>query len=132
MNRENEHMSHEIADRIYAEFAKCFNSRDMEGLLDLYEADAVFVRGPGDHVSGRASIREALQEFLDTGGQISFRTRHAVQHGDIALLSNEYTLQGIDTDGEPFTVSGKTSEVLRRQSDGRWLYIIDHPAGGQD
>lgn len=125
-------MSHEIADRIYAEFAKCFNSRDMEGLLDLYEADAVFVRGPGDHVSGRASIREALQEFLDTGGQISFRTRHAVQHGDIALLSNEYTLQGIDTDGEPFTVSGKTSEVLRRQSDGRWLYIIDHPAGGQD
>lgn len=125
-------MNHEIADSIYAEFAKCFNSRDMEGLLDLYEADAVFVRGPEDHVSGRASIRKALQEFLDTGGQIAFRTRHAVQHGEIALLSNEYTLRGVDGEGKPFTISGKTSEVLRRQSDGRWLYIIDHPAGAED
>lgn len=125
-------MNHKIADGIYAEFAKCFNAGDMEGLLDLYEADAVFVRGPGDHVSGRASIREALQEFLDTGGQISFRTRHAVQYGDIALLGNEYTLQGTDADGEAFTISGKTSEVLRRQADGRWLYLIDHPAGAQD
>ena len=125
-------MNQEIADGIYAEFAKCFNSGDLEGLLNLYEEDAVFVRGPGDHVSGRASIREALQGFLDTGGQISFRTRHAVQHGDIALLSNEYTLQGVDADGKSFTISGKTSEVLRRQADGRWLYIIDHPAGAED
>tara|TARA_R110001592_G_scaffold363371_2_gene685879 strand:- start:17648 stop:18046 length:399 start_codon:yes stop_codon:yes gene_type:complete len=132
MSKENETMDHKIADGIYAQFAKCFNARDMEGLLDLYEADAVFVRGPGDHVSGRASIREALQEFLNTGGQISFRTRHAVQCGDIALLGNEYTLQGTDADGEAFTMSGNTSEVLRRQADGRWLYVIDHPAGALD
>lgn len=125
-------MNEQIADSIYAEFARCFNRRDMEGLLALYEADAVFVRGPGDHVSGRDAIRDALQGFLDTGGQISFRTRHAVQHGDIALLSNEYTLKGVDEDGKPFSMSGKTSEVLRRQSDGRWLYIIDHPAGADD
>ena len=125
-------MNHETADAIYAEFAQRFNARDLEGLLDLYEADAVFVRGPGDHVAGRAAIRAALQSYLDTGGKISFRTRHAVRHGDIALLSNEYTLQGTDRDGRPFTLTGKTAEVLRLQPDGRWLYIIDHPAGAQD
>ena len=125
-------MNHETADAIYAEFAQRFNARDLEGLLDLYAADAVFVRGPGDHVSGRAAIRAALQSYLDTGGTISFRTRHAVRHGDIALLSNEYTLQGTDRDGRPFTLTGKTAEVLRLQPDGRWLYIIDHPAGAQD
>ena len=125
-------MDHAIADQIYADFAKCVNAGDMEGLLDLYEPDAVFVRGPGDHVSGRDEIRAVLQGFLDTKGQISFKVRHAVQHGDIALLSNEYTLQGTDAEGKPFTMSGKTSEVLRRQPDGRWLYIIDHPAGAED
>ena len=125
-------MDHTLADRIYADFAKCFNEGDMEGLLNLYEPDAVFVRGPGDHRSGHAAIREALQELLDTGGKISFKTRHAVQHGDILMLSNEYTLQGSGADGKLFTVTGKTAEVLRRQPDGRWLYIIDHPAGAQD
>ena len=125
-------MDHAIADQIYADFAKCLNAGDMEGLLDLYEPDAVFVRGPGDHVSGRAELRAVLQGFLDTKGQISFKVRHAVQNGDIALLSNEYTLQGTDPEGKPFTMSGKTSEVLRRQPDGRWLFIIDHPSGAED
>ena len=125
-------MDHAIADQIYAEFAKHLNAGDLEGLLGLYEQDAVFVRGPGDHVSGRAELGTVLQGFFDTKGEMSFKVRHAVQHGDIALLSNEYTLQGTDAEGKPFTMSGKTSEVLRRQPDGRWLYIIDHPAGAQD
>jgi len=125
-------MDHAIADQIYANFAKCLNDGDMEGLLDLYEPDAVFVRGPGDHVSGRAELGTVLQGFLDTKGEISFKVRHAVQNGDIALLSNEYTLEGTDPEGKPFTMSGKTSEVLRRQSDGRWLFIIDHPSGAED
>jgi uncharacterized protein (TIGR02246 family) len=125
-------MDHAIADSIYADFAKYLNSGDMEGLIGLYEPDAVFVRGPGDHVSGHADIRTALQGFMDLKGEISFKTRHAVQHDDIALLSNEYTLKGTDADGKPFTVTGKTSEVLRRQPDGRWLYIIDHPSGAED
>jgi len=120
------------ADAIYAQFAKYFNAGDMEGLLSLYEPGAVFVRGPGDHVSDRASLRAALQGFLDVGGKISFRTRHAVQNGDIALLSNEYTLVAKDEHGKPLTLTGRTSEVLRRQPDGRWLYVIDHPAGAQD
>ena len=51
---------------------------------------------------------------------------------DIALLSNEYTLEGTGEDGKPFTLTGKTSEVVRRQPDGRWLYIIDHPSGAED
>jgi uncharacterized protein (TIGR02246 family) len=125
-------MDHAIADQLYAEFAKHLNGGDLEGLLGLYEPDAVFVRGPGDHVSGHAALRPELQGFLDTKGQISFKVRHAVQHGDIALLSNEYTLEGTDADGKPFTMTGKTSEVVRRQADGRWLFIIDHPSGAQD
>lgn len=124
-------MDHAIAERFYSDFAKAFNSGDMQGLLDLYEPEAVFVRGPSDHVSGQAALRVELQGFLDTKGEISFKVRHAVQHGDIALLSNEYTLEGKDLEGKPFTMSGKTSEVLRRQPDGRWLFIIDHPSGAE-
>ena len=125
-------MDHAIADQIYADFAKYLAAGDLQGLLGLYEQDAVFVRGPGDHVSGRTELSAVLQGFLDTKGQISFKVRHAVQNGDIALLSNEYTLQGTDPEGKPFTMTGKTSEVLRRQSDGRWLFIIDHPSGAED
>ena len=117
-------MDHATAERFYADFAKAFNSGDMQGLLDLYEPEAVFVRGPSDHVSGQDALRVELQGFLDTKGKISFKVRHVVRHGDIALLSNEYTLEGKDLEGKPFTMSGKTSEDLRRQSEGRWLLSL--------
>lgn len=26
--------------------------------------------------------------------------------------------------------AGRTADVLRRQSDGRWLHVIDSPFGG--
>jgi uncharacterized protein (TIGR02246 family) len=124
-------MDHSIVDRFYAEFARHLHAGDLEGLLSLYEPDAVIVRGPGDHVSGQAAMRTVMQGFIDTKGKISFKVRYAVQHGDIALLSNEYTLQGTDAAGKPFTMTGKTTEVIRRQPDGRWLFIIDHPSGAE-
>ncbi|MGE3771919.1 MAG: SgcJ/EcaC family oxidoreductase [Gammaproteobacteria bacterium] len=112
-------------------FEERFNAGDLDGMLALYEGDATFVRGPGDYVNSRAALAEGLRGFLATKGSIKLETRYAVQHGELALLSNEWTLTGTDADGKPFTMSGRTVEVVRRQADGRWLYVIDHPWGAQ-
>lgn len=112
-------------------FEERFNAGDLDGMLALYEDDATFVRGPGDYVNGRAALAEGLRGFLATKGKIRLDTRYAVQHGELALLSNEWTLTGTDAGGQPFTMSGRTVEVVRRQADGRWLYVIDHPWGAQ-
>lgn len=112
-------------------FEACFNAGDLDGMLALYEEGATFVRGADDYVNSRAALVEGLRGFLDTRGKIRLETRYAVQHGDLALLSNEWTLTGKAADGEPFTMTGRTVEVVRRQPDGRWLYVIDHPWGAQ-
>jgi ketosteroid isomerase-like protein len=118
----------EIAHRLFEER---FNAGDLEGLLALYEEPATFVRGPGEQVQDRAGLIAGLKDFLGIGGRLRLVTRYAVQHGDLALLSNEWTLTGEGADGEPFTHTGRTVEVVRRQPDGRWLYVIDHPWGAQ-
>lgn len=118
----------EIAHR---EFEQFFNAGDLQGMLALYEQPATFVRGANDYVSSREALQVSLQSFLDTGGKISLKTRYAVQCGEIALLSNEWHLTGTGKDGQPFDMTGRTVEVVRRQADGRWLYVIDHPWGAQ-
>jgi ketosteroid isomerase-like protein len=32
-------------------------------------------------------------------------------------------------DGKPVTVTGNNVEVVRRQPDGTWLFVIDNPRG---
>jgi ketosteroid isomerase-like protein len=55
----------------------------------------------------------------------------AVQNGDqdLALKSTKWSAIGVDTDGQPLTMSGNTVEVVRRQPDGTWLFVIDNPRG---
>ena len=76
------------------------------------------------------AIRAALSEMLAVDGELEMETRYAACCGDIALLSNAWRLTGTDADGAPVELSGQTSEVARRQPNGRWLLIVDHPWGG--
>jgi uncharacterized protein (TIGR02246 family) len=106
---------------------EAFNAGDADALVALYEEDAAMATPDGDFVRGREAIRQQWTGFIALRGTITLITRHAVEVGSIALLSNEWTFVG---SGMEF--SSRTSEVARHQSDGTWKYVIDHPYAGSD
>ncbi len=112
-------------------FAEAFNSGNIENLLALYEPSAVLVPQPGQVVEGVETIRAALQELLALKGHMHSENQYALVHGDIALLRAKVRLIGIGPDGKRLEINNHTAEVVRRQPDGRWLYIIDHAYGAE-
>lgn len=108
-------------------FAQAFNSRRPENLLALYEPGGVLLADAGGRqYRGAAEIAAPLQELLNVPGTMVSRNSFCVIHGDLALLRADWTL----TDDNGATVAeGSSAEVIRRQGDGRWLYVIDHAAG---
>jgi uncharacterized protein (TIGR02246 family) len=114
----------------HAVFQKAFNAGDLEGLMALYEPDATLIPQPGAQpITGTLAIRSALQGFLALKGKVDLQTKYVVQHGDVALLRSAWRLKGTGPDGKPVEMSHASAEVLRRQPDGSWRYIIDHPFG---
>lgn len=98
-----------------------FNNADVEALVSLYEADA-WIFGPEGPVQGIEAIRAVWAGFIAMGGQIEMVTQYAVEHGDMAMLSNRWTASiGADE------MSANTAELARRQSDGTWKYVFDNP-----
>jgi uncharacterized protein (TIGR02246 family) len=110
-------------------FAEAFNSGNIEDLLSLYEPGAVLVPGPGQVVQGVEAIRVALEELLALKGRMRSENQYALVHEDIALLRAKVHLVGTGPDGNPLEINNHTAEVVRRQPDGSWLYILDHPRG---
>jgi uncharacterized protein (TIGR02246 family) len=109
-------------------FTGYFNSGDLDALVDLYERDAVLLPEPGKPVVGHEAIRAALEAFVATGLKIDLKT-HTIHEADgVALLYSRWTLS--DGAGGPPAMSGSTVEVVRRQADGSWRFIIDDPYGG--
>jgi ketosteroid isomerase-like protein len=99
-----------------------FNAKDIEALIALYEPDAWFFSLDGP-VQGVEAIRSAWAGIMAMEpGPISMTTLYAIEHGDIAMISNRWSMS---VGGEE--MSAATAEVVRRQADGTWKYVIDNP-----
>ena len=114
-----------------ATFEKLFNEGDLGGLVDLYEGKALFVDGDGNEHRGPAAIRTVLQGFLTGKPRITLYGVYCRTMGDLALARVQWTLIGKDEKGQKTEVVGLSSELMRRQGDGSWKFVIDLPVGGQ-
>jgi uncharacterized protein (TIGR02246 family) len=97
---------------------------DIDGLIGLYEEDAVFVDTDGA-VKGLAEIRDAHQRFHDAGLTLVLHDSAVFETGDIALVHWSWTVRHRDG----LSIEGASAEVLRRQADGSWKFIIDNSDG---
>jgi len=67
------------------------------------------------------------QGFLAAHPVIHVQPTAAFQSIDgVARTHGKWTMKGTGPDGNPFEMAGG-AEVLRRQPDGRWLYVVDNP-----
>jgi hypothetical protein len=87
---------------------------DVDGMVALYEPDAVIDCGNGRMVRGIEAIRAFFTELVAAGGKFEFgNQRPAIINEDLALTSTQCLDGSI------------TAEVARRQIDGTWLWVID-------
>ena len=103
---------------------------DIEAALALYEPNASFAPEPGQVVTGKEAIREVMNGFLALKPTLTIEVPTVLESGDIALLYSKWSLEGTGPDGKPMTMSGNGREVVRRQANGDWLFVIDDPNGG--
>jgi uncharacterized protein (TIGR02246 family) len=121
-------MSANDPSQLHQAWEKAFNGGDLDALLDLYEPDATLIPEPEKPVSGHAAIREALVPLLALTGRIQIRTAGVIPSGDLAVVYGDWSfVGGTDPDGNNVDLEGHSTELMRRQSDGSWLDVIDDP-----
>ena len=109
--------------------AKFINAGDVESAVALYEPTATFVAEPGKPITGHAAIREMITAMVAGKPHVEMKVPIVTQSGELALLVSDYTVTTTDAGGQKTSVSGRGTEVVRRQADGTWLFIIDNPIG---
>ena len=112
-----------------AVFVKALNAGDLETMVGLYEPAAALTPSPGKTVVGTAAIREALAGFLAMKPTMRLTCRVLGQSGDLALVTGRWELEGTGPDGKAVALKGQSVEVVRRQADGRWRFVVDNPWG---
>lgn len=112
---------------LIARFGELVAARDLDSLVGLYEPTAVFVPEPGVAVAGHEAIRSALAFMLSLSPALESAVAEVHTADDIALVVVDWTMSGVAPDGTTVRKAGRSADVLRRQRDGTWRVLVDHP-----
>ena len=105
------------------------NTRNLDSLMPLYESEAAFATEPGSLAPGAPGIREALNGFISMNGTLDLEVTRVLEVDDLALVVGVWSFDGTGPDGEPVHLEASNADVLRRQADGTWRFVIDNPWG---
>jgi ketosteroid isomerase-like protein len=95
--------------------------------MTLYEKVACFASEPGQVVVDLDGIRRTLQGFVDMAAKLEARVNRVIQASDLALLITEWSINGNEPDDKRINLTGRGTVVLRRQSNGTLLMVIENP-----
>jgi uncharacterized protein (TIGR02246 family) len=105
------------------------NTGNLDALMPLYEPHAAFAAQPGSLTHGLSGVRASLAAFTAMNGTLDLEVTRVLEADDLALVVGVWSFAGTGPDGEPVTLTGHNADVLRRQTDGSWRFVIDNPWG---
>ncbi len=98
-------------------FVERANAGDVDGLVALYEPNAVLAFPLGNLATAHAEIRKVYEQFVAAAPVLLPGRQHPALVGDDLALT-----------ASTLTTGEVTVEVARRQPDGSWLWAVDQPS----
>lgn len=108
---------------------RAINDQDVELAVSQYEPGGALVRGSREVAMGVGALRNAFEGIKERGLIVTTKRYKVIEAGDIALYCLEWSGNETAPDGSSVQIGGKSTDVLRRQSNGGWLIALDNPMG---
>ena len=122
-------MSNGTPEEVLKSVVDGVNTGNLDALMALYEPEAGFVAQPGSVAQGLKGVSEGLAGFIALKGKLDLKVKRILEASDLALVIGDWSFTGTGPTGDPVKLAAKSADVLRRQADGSWRFVIDNPWG---
>lgn len=119
-----ENTPHEVVD----DFGVALRAGDIARATALFTRHACVVTPDSTVIQGRAEIGAFLRQFSDLTGELTFEQRTMVTAGDVAIGSENWTVQFAGNGGGVRRTSRST--IVLNRVEGLWRIAIVDPWRG--
>jgi ketosteroid isomerase-like protein len=112
---------------VLARFAKAVTEKDVETLVDCYEADGIVLAPNSPMVRGSSALGDLFQrDIIDAGVKaIDFDTTDLVEDGSLVIEAGRNVVHVELPNGGSIADAGKYLVVYRREADGNLKLVFD-------
>jgi ketosteroid isomerase-like protein len=111
-------------EQVPSAFVAALNAGQLQPAALCFAPDACLVSPDSTAVSGRVEIRALLAQMIERGSRIEVEASTSVLAGDVAFVSQRWTLSALAVVGERYTQALTPTLVLRRLGAGWMLAIV--------
>ncbi|WP_207423888.1 YybH family protein [Desertivirga brevis] len=108
-------------------FRHCILNGNLEGALSCFDTNAVYIEQDGQEIRGLDNIQKSLEHLCSWKPSIKGSRQKFTIVGDMALWMDKWTLEAVMPNGEPVLMNGATSCLMKKNSEGLWLWLVDNP-----
>lgn len=112
-------------EKFYDAWQDRFNAWDIEAMIDLYLPDVAYINPDGKELTGHADVRADFEGLFALKPKVDLHDRRHIVYRDTALTTNHWNLLLTNPDGTTQELTGGGIEVICKQADGGWRFIID-------
>lgn len=97
--------------------------------MSCFDAEAAYVTSPGKVVRRSAEIRKALESLIAMKPNLQATRSLVLEVAGLASLVDEWRLKATLPGGKKLVMTGASSDIMKQQADGIWVYLVDSPYG---
>ena len=80
--------------------------------------------------NSRGEIAGCVQSLIDARVTLAIEVMQVIPASDIAFVVSAWSVAARDSEhGSADVVRGEGTDVMRRQPDGSWRFVVDNPYG---
>lgn len=109
-------------------FLNCVRNGDLNNAMTCFDPEAIYIDKDGNAINGLANIEKLVANLCNMKPDIKvYEHKISPVGNDMMYWLDKWTLTATDLQGNLINMKGASANMMRRNNDGVWLWLVDNP-----
>ena len=109
-------------------FLEAVRNGDVKTAMTCFDPEAIYIDKEGNTITGFDNIEKVVANLCKMRPDIKVYEHQMAPVGtDMMYWLDKWSMTATGPDGKQFEMKGASANMMRKNADGHWLWLVDNP-----